>query len=114
MDVRASPPMIGRGFPVARIITQPPIKRKSFPCNAVFCAARIRPRALPPAPARDCLAPPMSLSLSFVAGTLELRGLAADAPAPAGCRWDPRAACHRAPAIAYADVVRAYHNKVAL
>ena len=28
--------MIGRGFPVARIITQPSIKRKCFPCNAVF------------------------------------------------------------------------------
>jgi superfamily II DNA or RNA helicase len=49
----------------------------------------------------------MPLSLTFVAGTLELRGLAADAPAPAGCVWDPRAACHRAPAIAYADLIRA-------
>src|SRR5258706_9350416 len=49
----------------------------------------------------------MPLSLTFVAGTLELRGLDAGAPAPVGCRWDPRAACHRAPAIAYADLVRA-------
>jgi len=49
----------------------------------------------------------MPLSLTFVAGTLELRGLAADAPAPVGCLWDPRAACHRAPAIAYAELVRA-------
>src|ERR1041384_532380 len=49
----------------------------------------------------------MPLSLTFVAGTLELRGLAADAPAPAGCLWDARAACHRAPAIAYAELIRA-------
>jgi superfamily II DNA or RNA helicase len=49
----------------------------------------------------------VALQLTFVAGTLELRGLSADAPAPAGCQWDPRAACHRAPAIAYAEVVRA-------
>jgi len=57
----------------------------------------------------------MSLSLTFVAGTLELRGLPADAPAPVGCRWDPRAACHRAPAIAYAELVLALlRNKVPL
>lgn len=56
----------------------------------------------------------MPLSLTFVAGTLELRGLAADAPAPVGCLWDPRAACHRAPAIAYAELVRALiRDKVA-
>jgi superfamily II DNA or RNA helicase len=57
----------------------------------------------------------MSLQLTFVAGTLELRGLPADALAPVGCRWDPRAACHRAPAIAYADLVRALaRDKVVL
>jgi superfamily II DNA or RNA helicase len=56
----------------------------------------------------------MPLSLTFVAGTLELRGLAADAPVPAGCLWDPRAACYRAPAIAYAELVRALvRDKVA-
>lgn len=48
----------------------------------------------------------MPLQLTFVAGTLELRGLAADAAAPAGCRWDPRAACHRAPASGYAELLR--------
>ncbi len=48
-----------------------------------------------------------ALTLTFVAGTLELRGLPQSAPeAPAGCVWDPRAACFRAPALAYADVVR--------
>lgn len=48
-----------------------------------------------------------ALTLTFVAGTLELRGLPQGAPeAPAGCVWDPRAACFRAPALAYADVVR--------
>lgn len=44
--------------------------------------------------------------LSFVAGTLELRGLtAAEAPPP--FVWDARAGCLRAPAIAYAAAVRA-------
>jgi superfamily II DNA or RNA helicase len=56
----------------------------------------------------------MSLTLTFVAGTLELRGLPADTAAPPGCAWDPRTACHRAPAIAYAEVVRALvRDKVA-
>ena len=46
--------------------------------------------------------------LSFHAGTLELTGLdeGADVVPPAFL-WDARAACHRAPAIAYADVIRA-------
>jgi superfamily II DNA or RNA helicase len=50
-----------------------------------------------------------SVTLAFVGGTLELRGLADDERARAlpGCQWDPRSACHRAPAIAYADLVRA-------
>lgn len=49
-----------------------------------------------------------ALTLTFVAGTLELRGLPQGAPeAPPSCVWDPRAACFRAPAVAYADVVRA-------
>jgi hypothetical protein len=35
-------------------------------------------------------------------------------PAPVGYLWDPRAACHRAPAIAYAELVRALtRDKVA-
>jgi superfamily II DNA or RNA helicase len=44
--------------------------------------------------------------LTFVAGTLEVRGLPEGAALP-GAQWDPRTACHRAPAIAYADIVRA-------
>lgn len=49
-----------------------------------------------------------ALTLTFVAGTLELRGLPQHSPVvPAGCLWDPRAACHRAPALAYADLLRA-------
>jgi superfamily II DNA or RNA helicase len=44
--------------------------------------------------------------LSFAAGTLELRGLPETIPLP-GVQWDARTACHRAPAIAYADIVRA-------
>ena len=50
----------------------------------------------------------MTLTLTFSSGTLELRGLPAEAPAPFdGCVWDPRTACHRAPAVAYAALRRA-------
>jgi superfamily II DNA or RNA helicase len=51
--------------------------------------------------------------LAFVAGTLEIRGFAGegDAQIPASlsacCAWDPRTRCLRAPALVYADVVRA-------
>lgn len=47
------------------------------------------------------------LELTFVGGTLELRGLDAGAKAPPGSRWDARSGCHRAPALAYADIVLA-------
>jgi superfamily II DNA or RNA helicase len=49
-----------------------------------------------------------AVTLAFVSGTIELRGLeaTADELTPA-CAWDSRTACHRAPASAYADVVRA-------
>jgi superfamily II DNA or RNA helicase len=47
------------------------------------------------------------LALSFMAGTLELRGWPAELAAPSACAWDERTRCHRAPAVAYADVVRA-------
>ncbi len=53
----------------------------------------------------------MTLSLRFVAGTLELSGLAPDAPPPPGCRWDPRSRCHRAPARAYAPLVLALRRE---
>ncbi|MCE9575186.1 MAG: DEAD/DEAH box helicase family protein [Deltaproteobacteria bacterium] len=49
----------------------------------------------------------MTAILRFASGTVELHGFAADAPVPAGLAWDARSACHRAPAIAYADIVRA-------
>jgi superfamily II DNA or RNA helicase len=46
--------------------------------------------------------------LRFAAGTLEILGLPTGFEGlPAACAWDPRAARHRAPAHAYADVVRA-------
>jgi superfamily II DNA or RNA helicase len=61
------------------------------------------------------LAKEPALSLRFVAGTLELRGLDAERRAPAGARWDPRTACHRAPAIEYAELVRALvRDRIAL
>lgn len=47
------------------------------------------------------------ITLSFMSGTIELRGFSADADALPGCAWDERTRCHRAPALAYADVVRA-------
>ena len=50
----------------------------------------------------------MPATLTFVSGTLELSGLDADAgrDLPA-FEWDARTATHRAPAVAYADIVRA-------
>lgn len=49
--------------------------------------------------------------LRFLAGTLEIRGID-PALLPPACVWDARAECHRAPASAYAEVVRALHTKV--
>ena len=46
------------------------------------------------------------LSLSFAFGTIELRDAAAGLMVPPGCVWDERTRCHRAPAVAYADIVR--------
>ena len=48
-----------------------------------------------------------ALNLKFRGGTLELRGLDREASPPAGCIWDARTACFRAPASAYAAVRRA-------
>lgn len=45
------------------------------------------------------------VTLAFVSGTLEVRGWR-DATAPAGATWDERTACYRAPAVAYAEIVR--------
>ena len=51
----------------------------------------------------------MTVRLHFAAGTLDISGFdaASDPPLPAGCRWDPRTGRFRAPAAAYAPVVRA-------
>lgn len=51
----------------------------------------------------------MTVRLRFAAGTLDIGGFDAtsDPPLPAACRWDPRTARFRAPAAAYAPVVRA-------
>ena len=50
------------------------------------------------------------IEVRFRAGTLEIHGLARPPGTPEGlaalCAWDARAACHRAPAVAYADVLR--------
>jgi superfamily II DNA or RNA helicase len=56
----------------------------------------------------QALAAATAVCLRFVAGTLELSGLAANTPGlPADCVWDSRSACLRAPAYRYADVVHA-------
>jgi superfamily II DNA or RNA helicase len=47
------------------------------------------------------------VSVSFMAGTLEVRGWPEEVAAPPACAWDDRTRCHRAPAVAYAEVVRA-------
>jgi superfamily II DNA or RNA helicase len=41
-----------------------------------------------------------------MAGTLEVREWPEGRPLPTACQWDDRTRCHRAPALAYADVVR--------
>lgn len=51
----------------------------------------------------------MTATLRFLAGTIEVRGVDATVLPPAFA-WDPRTECHRAPAIAYADTLRALHR----
>ena len=46
------------------------------------------------------------VGLRFDGGTIEARGLAPDFSTPAFLLWDSRAGAHRAPAVAYADLVR--------
>ena len=47
------------------------------------------------------------VTLRFFGGTIELSGLRDSAPELSpGYPWDPRTACHRVPAIAYADLLR--------
>lgn len=55
----------------------------------------------------EVVVPPRpAVTLAFVAGTIEVRG-GDEALALPACRWDARTGCHRAPAVAYADIVRA-------
>ncbi|MFO0725730.1 MAG: DEAD/DEAH box helicase family protein [Myxococcota bacterium] len=49
-----------------------------------------------------------ALGLRFVQGTLEISGLAESDPPPLDARWDPRTQTYRLPAIAYADLIRAW------
>ena len=62
-----------------------------------------RPASRRPAPRE------LTVSLRFVAGTLDIDGFAEgqDAALPEACRWDTRTRRFRAPAVAYAPVVRA-------
>jgi hypothetical protein len=53
-----------------------------------------------------------ALDLRFRAGTLELRGLDAEAAAPTvQWSWDKRSACWRAPALAYAPTILALRDR---
>lgn len=54
----------------------------------------------------------MAVSLRFSSGTLEVRGLERDQDLESALSWDDRAACHRTPALHYAQVVRSLHGKV--
>ena len=45
--------------------------------------------------------------MSFFSGTIEVRAWPEKVALPTGCAWDDRTRCHRAPASAYAEVVRA-------
>jgi superfamily II DNA or RNA helicase len=50
----------------------------------------------------------VAASLTFRSGTIELHGLSRDTPGiPSEMSWDERAACFRAPAVAYAGVIDA-------
>lgn len=51
----------------------------------------------------------MTIELRFASGTLEVRGAPREQEFPL-CLWDPRSGCHRAPAFAYAEVVRHLHG----
>jgi superfamily II DNA or RNA helicase len=57
-------------------------------------------------------APGTSVELRFAAGTLELRGTLPDGfSLAAHASWDARSRCFRAPALAYADIVRLLHRE---
>jgi superfamily II DNA or RNA helicase len=47
------------------------------------------------------------VSLSFASGTIEVRNWPQTVAVPSACAWDERTRCHRAPAVAYGEVVRA-------
>jgi superfamily II DNA or RNA helicase len=50
----------------------------------------------------------VTVTVAFAAGTIEVRGLSSPlSELPPSVLWDERTASHRAPAVAYADVVRA-------
>jgi superfamily II DNA or RNA helicase len=50
---------------------------------------------------------PHIVSVSFASGTLEVRSWPEALALPPACVWDERTSCHRAPAVAYGEVVRA-------
>lgn len=55
--------------------------------------------------------PPAVIQLAYVHGTIEIRGVPDPSVLPSACQWDDRTNCHRAPGVAYADVVMALHRR---
>jgi superfamily II DNA or RNA helicase len=75
----------------------------SVPPTARFVSCANRIRAIAP---QQCYRWAV-VTLSFASGTIEARGWPDGLVTPPGCLWDERTRCYRAPAVAYADVVRA-------
>ena len=50
----------------------------------------------------------MTPRIDYNNGTLEIRNISDSALLPAGCLWDERSACYRAPGSAYADIVLSF------
>ncbi|MCO4772715.1 MAG: DEAD/DEAH box helicase family protein [Deltaproteobacteria bacterium] len=53
----------------------------------------------------------MGASIHWESGSLTVRDVDDPSILPAACRWDERTRCHRAPAVAYAEVVMALHRR---
>ncbi len=54
---------------------------------------------------------PPTTTISWQGGTIAVRDVADPSILPPACKWDERTRCHRAPAVAYADVVMALHRR---
>lgn len=55
--------------------------------------------------------PVVQPTISWQSGTVVVRDVADPSILPPSCAWDARTRCHRAPGVAYADVVMALHRR---